>query len=1053
MSSTPTLGRYHFQAWARRGIAASLNNPDGGALPSRAKLSVQLFLEVQGGSAPNPVLPAATPVALFGPGDVAGIDPRMVIRTEPRQYTVNFEPNYLSGIEFDTPDFPWLFTPASPNGDRLRPWVALIVLKQSEFSVPSVAPNPLPTIAVQTMSALQDLSDGWNWAHVQISGDASLSDSLASAPGNVISRLLCPRRLDPETSYSAFLVPAFQNGVQAGLGQDVSGVTTSDPAWTQATQAPVTLPFYFRFDFNTSDEGDFESLVRRLTPRVLPASVGQRLMDVQHVDPGFPSAGGPLGLDGALESVSTTDTAWSGADKDAFQTALQAWINQTSPATDDPANPVVYPYPGDPVVVPPIYGRWQAAVTSVNRAVAGWVNDLSLDPRNRSAAGMGTQIVQGEQTQLMASAWQQVDGVLQANQMLKEAQLARAVSQQLYRQHLQTAQPETLLSFTAPLHSRLLASPTTVTAQIRASRIPQRMFCGAFRKAARLPWRLGMAQNGAPALLTRVNSGSVAIVPPIQPPAGMVPIEQISNESAPTWAEKLAKWWKWILLGLIVLLAALVVIVGLSAGWAVALGAAVAAVAAGAVAWNALKNSIASASAASAVQFSNFTAAAVSQVPPRPGFQITTPGTSVAAAGSGGADSAQAAAFRKATSQVFADYQLLPENPAPLPALDIATLHSTILTRIDPVTTIPKRIQGLLTISEHLAWQPADPLEPIMAAPDFPQPMYAPLRDLSQEYLLPGVEQIPPDTVGLLQSNPAFIEAYMVGLNSEMGRELLWFGYPTDQRGSYFRQFWDVSAYVPQPSDPTDPAQLEELLKDIPPINTWQLASSLGQHPNRPGIVKNNLVLLVRGELFKRYPNAIVYAAKAKRILDGTRVLDESDERYPLFRGTLSPDMTFLGFNLTAADARGGTTSSPDGFFFVFQEQPSEPRFGLEPTPDISPVPHWADLAWTNFGATSGTQPKAKPAVAITGPSPASVIATSPWRLASQVFASVLQSTQLPNFLRASQQPTGIAIVSDSDDPDDTNNQWGVNSAQTAYILLRLPFRILIHADLMLPPP
>jgi hypothetical protein len=28
-----------------------------------------------------------------------------------------------------------------------------------------------------------------------------------------------------------------------------------------------------------------------------------------------------------------------------------------------------------------------------------------------------------------------------------------------------------------------------------------------------------------------------------------------------------------------------------------------------------------------------------------------------------------------------------------------------------------------------------------------------------------------------------------------------------------------------------------------------------------------------------------------------------------------------------------------------------------------------------------------------------------------------------------------------------------VNSAQTAYILLRLPFRILIHADLMLPPP
>ncbi len=263
MSSTSTLGRYHFEAWARRGIAASLNNPDGGSLPSRASLKVQLFLDVQGGAAPNPVQPPSTTVALFGPGDVVGVDPRKVNRTEPRQFTVNFEPNYLCGIEFDTPDFPWLFTPAAPNGDRLRPWVALIVLKQqSEFSLPSIAPNPLPTISVQTMSALQDLSTSWNWAHVQISGDASLSDSLATAPGNVISRLLCPRRLDPETSYSAFLVPAFQNGLRAGLGQDVSALTTSDPAWTRDTQTPLTLPFYFRFDFNTSDEGDFESLVR-----------------------------------------------------------------------------------------------------------------------------------------------------------------------------------------------------------------------------------------------------------------------------------------------------------------------------------------------------------------------------------------------------------------------------------------------------------------------------------------------------------------------------------------------------------------------------------------------------------------------------------------------------------------------------------------------------------------------------------------------------------------------------------------------------------------------
>ena len=106
MSTAPTVGRYHFEAWARRGIAASLKNVDSGSLPARASLNVQLFLDVQGGSTPNPVQPPATTVSLYGPGDVVAVDPRMVIRTEPRQFTVNFEPNYLCGIEFDTPDFP-----------------------------------------------------------------------------------------------------------------------------------------------------------------------------------------------------------------------------------------------------------------------------------------------------------------------------------------------------------------------------------------------------------------------------------------------------------------------------------------------------------------------------------------------------------------------------------------------------------------------------------------------------------------------------------------------------------------------------------------------------------------------------------------------------------------------------------------------------------------------------------------------------------------------------------------------------------------------------------
>jgi hypothetical protein len=1058
--SDPPLGRYHFLAWTRRGIGASVANPDNnGSLPDRASLTVELSLSVQQGGATNVVQPNPRTVEMFGPGDLIGIDPRHIIRTEPRNFTVNFEPNYLCGIEFDTPDLPWLLTPAAPNGDRLRPWLALIALKPDEFNLPSVAPNPLPVVDVLKVKALPDLGDSWNWTHVQVSGDSTLTDAMASAPGNVLSRLLCPRRLDPETHYTVFLVPAFEIGRLAGLGQDVSGIHTADPAWNKQTAAPLRLPIYYQFEFNTSDEGDFESLVRRLTPRVLPAEVGERPMDVSQPAPLIASAGPPLGLEGALHSVLTQPTPWNDPDKANFQSDVQTFINVAQFGADDPANP----NPNDPVIAPPIYGRWHAAVQSVDRTAAGWVNDLSLDPRNRSGAGMGTQVVQEERTQLMASAWQQVDGVRQANDLLRQAQLARAALQQIYRRQLQPVQAETLMTLTAPLHSKLMASPKTVLAGVRSSRVPERMLSGTFRRATRPRRRVGASPKTRTALLSRVNSGEVAVVPPPRPPGGLVSLEQISTKLAPGWLQFLAKYWKWIALGLLLLLLFVMVIAAAIGGILAVVAVIVVAVVAAAVLSPILQKLLQKAKDAAELTLAGFTPQAVVQAPPNPAFVVSPPGTPPPGGPSGGPDSAQARAFRSATSDLFTAFQTLPVDPPLAPALDLSALKTTLLTRLDPTVTVPRRAQSLILFSSRFAWLAADALETIMAAPEFPQPMYAPLRDLSPDYVLPGVELVPPDTLGLLLSNHEFIEAYMVGLNHEMARQLLWNGYPTDQRGSYFRQFWDVSAYVPQAGDPTDPAKLRELLKDIPPIHTWPKPMPLGQHPNRTDIVENNVVLLVRGELFKRYPNAIVYAGKAKRDGHGQRILDETDERYPIFRGTLPTDITFLGFNLSLQDARGGTPQSPEGFFFVFQQQPSEPRFGLEPNEDATPIAHWAELAWTNFaqgggdGGGGGGGPIFKlPDLGNT--TRGKTIALSPWRLASQVFAFVSAAVSLPDFLAPSRNPVRVVIPpgggnpSDPDySPDDAKNNWGVNSAQTAYILLRLPFRILIHADLMLP--
>ncbi len=1014
------LGRYHFLAWARQGMAASLANPDsGGSLPARGTLMLGLTVSATG---PTPSSQSITPVTVqtYGPGDVLGIDPRHVVRAEPRDSTTNFEPNYLAAIDFDEPDFPWLFTPAAPAGDRIRPWLVLIALKTTEYTVVPGVPQPLAAVDVGTLSALQSLDDSWNWAHAQVSGDGGLAGTIATAPGSVISRLICPRRLDPESWYTAFVVPAFEIGRRAGLGIDVSGVTTSDPAWTSTTPVPLRLPVYYQFQFHTSDQGDFESLVRRLTPTKLGANIGQRPMLVDAPAADFPSAGAPLSLDGALQSLAITPTPWNDPAKTAFQTALNALVNRTSPVVDQPNQP-------DPQLVPPLYGCWAAGVFSVSPAGTGWFDGLNLDPRSRTQSGMGTQVIHANLTTLLASAWQQVAGVENANALLRRAQLARGVLTMLHTERFSIATSATLLSLTAPVHARLVTGPQTVAAAIATSRVPARLFSFTFRRiaspAAAIRRRQTLSGASIGSLVHRVNASAVTIVPPPAPPGGLVAIEDIAGTSpSGAGAQPLTHP---------------------IAGEPV--------------------SSVHVAAAArpvdGPVRLAGLTPGAAAAVPPRPGYTVTKPGVHPPTTGTGATDSTEATLFRQALSDLTSALQAPAPDPPLAPALDLDTLSKHVLTKLDPATTVPARMASLVTIASHLNWKPPDPIRTIMAAPTFPRPMYAPLRDLATQYILPGADQVPADSVSLLQVNHPFIEAYMVGLNHEMARQLLWVGYPTDCMGTYFRQFWDVSNYVPQTGDPTNPAQLSEMLKDIPPIMTWPLAGPLGTHENRTKIVANNVVLLIRGELLRRYPDTIIYAAKAK-LAGNQRVIDTSDERYPIFGGTLPGDMTFVGFNLSPQDAKGGTAAAPQGFFFVFQQHPSGPRFGLEPSASGT-VTHWSDLAWTNFarGVPAAAQPQesalaAQPqelAHAVISPVVVAarkfVAPWAAWRLPSLVFRDVLESFVLPDFLSASLSPSGTAISGS----DDSANRWGVNAAETAYITLRLPFRIAIHADLMVP--
>jgi hypothetical protein len=145
-------------------------------------------------------------VRLYGPGDVTGIDARQVVRTEPRHQAADFEPNYFPAIEFDRPDFPWLFTPAKANAEgRLRPWLCLVVVRRQEgVTLRADRNRPLPVLEIsppaQLESELPDLSDSWAWAHAQVAGAQRNADSLKQSlagDGMTVSRL-CARAVDPD---------------------------------------------------------------------------------------------------------------------------------------------------------------------------------------------------------------------------------------------------------------------------------------------------------------------------------------------------------------------------------------------------------------------------------------------------------------------------------------------------------------------------------------------------------------------------------------------------------------------------------------------------------------------------------------------------------------------------------------------------------------------------------------------------------------------------------------------------------------------------------------
>ncbi len=447
------LDRYVFLPYARSGIAAALVDPFAWRKPLRA--TVEMTVPVLDDAGRDD---AKMTMHVYGPADVTEIDRRQVIRTSPVGRRPRRRGRRPRADRVRPTRAAVAVHPARADaGGRLVPWVTLVVAEHGTI-VPGQQRGATTVMQIRR-DQLQPLDDAWAWAHAQVlghkvppPGTPTIDDRLAheNAPHN-LSRLVCPRRLRPGTSYVACVVPTFLAGSEVGRGLTPSSNVLlpawgDEPDFTAGDPASmVELPVYYSWRFTTGEAGNFESLARRLQPKPAPPGVGRRRVDATQPFVGAVGADG-LALTAASPGaqmvvegpiVSIQDPAdeppgtWPTEAEQHWEPDVTTELIERLNRADRQAHE---PEPGPPQVGPPLYGSNHARQPRVEEAVEmvaaqpAWFREMNLDPRRRIVGGLGTRVVQAEQEDLMASAWNQVIGVEAANQALRMAQLAKHVA-------------------------------------------------------------------------------------------------------------------------------------------------------------------------------------------------------------------------------------------------------------------------------------------------------------------------------------------------------------------------------------------------------------------------------------------------------------------------------------------------------------------------------------------------------------------------------------------------------------------------------------------------
>ena len=922
--------QYVFIPWLRRGLATQIQDADPltGDNGNGSQADVKLGIKVMADGAQRSVVNQE--VKLTGPGDIVGFNRSAVVKTEPATGIRNFEPNYFPYIEFYEEDFLWRYTPAgAAAGRRLRPWIFLIVLRETEFE--SITKRPSSGIREIIVPedvrniALPPAEQTWAWAHTQINDsllnkndlndpalrNRKVADSLQANPNLGVSRLISPRKLDPDTRYFAFVIPSFESGRIAGLGGTIADIKAAGKlksSWgDEQGFRPDHYPVYYEWNFHTGTD-DFEILARKITPKDLSGSdVGRLWMDASSInygskfdyngnlDPGGdPALKGFLQFEGALRLPAPPTPNLlerSGNEEKKFVSNFSTLINlgiryrnETMPELGWSIGELGNDE-DDPLLVPPVYGRWytaQEGSTLLDPGKQGnWLEQLNLDPALRVAAGLGAGVVKENQEEFMSRAWEQLnENRHKLNKKLQQLRFAQEVTRATFRKHFAGKNQDS-----EEVTNRMLALTQSVHASIRTGESDLSvagMLAGNLSDAAFVKpvYRRLTRTNGPVMKAVRKDTAAKSIV--MSRSVNLFTFSTILIADPPYQnfdSKKLQK----------VDSAKFVFMPGPWPNIALALQ--------------------------------------------RPGWVSDSQGF-----------------FLVHRSEFPAMVKNLQDKILPRPfiltaaSLNYKVMSANVLEKIQPANSFKSRYMSMIPSGSPPPVETNEIISPNSFNPFFNDPVYERLAGMVPELFIPNLDKIGPDSFVLLQANPAFIEGFLAGMNHEMASEFLWRGFPSDANATFFRQFWDNAD-----SDVADPAR-----PDILPIRTWPSGNALGKNAP-PGKVENPLVFVIKAELVKKYPNLVIYAQKAARNANGSRSLNKNvPPKNPVFLAGLDPDFLFAGFDLSREEVLGQNSDDGridgTGWYFVIAERPGEMHFGLdrERKPGKT-MESWDDLAWTDL--------------------------------------------------------------------------------------------------------